>query len=150
MLIWAWRSYYSTYLHYCIAVMQFLVEYSGDMCDYVYFSILDVCPLLHWNRGNLTLSLLPTSDLRISFLGDDGHVERLSTLRSNSDCSSVTIEGISADNCGRSFMIRVPTIAEPFYFWCSEKSLLLGKELLDKVSYLVNDIPMCLLPTTKC
>ncbi|KAK1409324.1 hypothetical protein QVD17_35850 [Tagetes erecta] len=88
-------------------------------------------------RGNLTLSLLPTSDLRISFLGDDGHVERLSTLRSNSDCSSVTIEGISADNCGRSFMIRVPTIAEPFYFWCSEKSLLLGNELLDKMKNLL-------------
>lgn len=43
------------------------------------------------------------------------------------------IEGISADNCGRSFMIRVPTSDEPFYFWCSEKSKLLGNELLDKV-----------------
>ncbi|KAI7741078.1 hypothetical protein M8C21_006480, partial [Ambrosia artemisiifolia] len=83
-------------------------------------------------RGNLTLSLSPTSDLRISFLGDDGRVERLSTLRNISDCSSVVIEGISADNSGRSFMIKVPTTAKCFYFWCSEKSRLLGNELLDK------------------
>ncbi|XP_076924611.1 uncharacterized protein LOC143587106 [Bidens hawaiensis] len=93
------------------------------------------------SRGDLTLSLLPTSDLRISFLGDDGHVERLSTLRSISDCSSVMIEGISADNCGRSFMIRVPTSDEPFYFWCSEKSKLLGNELLDKMKNLLEKKP---------
>ncbi|KAJ0705277.1 hypothetical protein HanPI659440_Chr14g0571731 [Helianthus annuus] len=92
-------------------------------------------------RGNLTLSLLPTSDLRISFLGDDGHVERLSTLRTISDCSSVMIEGISADNCGRSFMIKIPTIDEPFYFWCSEKSILLGNELLDKMKNLLEKKP---------
>nr|GEU39162.1 hypothetical protein [Tanacetum cinerariifolium] len=91
-------------------------------------------------RGNLTLSLLPTSDLRISFLGDDGHVERLVTLRNISDCSSVTIEGISADNSGRSFMIRVPS-TEPFYFWCSEKSSLLGNELLDKMKNLLDKKP---------
>ncbi|KAK9061039.1 hypothetical protein SSX86_018219 [Deinandra increscens subsp. villosa] len=88
-------------------------------------------------RGNLTLSLLPTSDLCLSFLGDDGRVERLSTLKNTSDCSSVMIEGISADNCGRSFMIRIPTFAEPFYFWCSEKSILLGNELLDKMKNLL-------------
>ncbi|XP_076948501.1 uncharacterized protein LOC143620762 [Bidens hawaiensis] len=93
------------------------------------------------SRGDLTLSLLPTSDLRISFLGDDGHAERLSTLRSISDCSSVMIEGISADNCGRSFMIRVPTSDEPFYFWCSEKSKLLGNELLDKMKNLLEKKP---------
>ncbi|KAI3799981.1 hypothetical protein L1987_35287 [Smallanthus sonchifolius] len=92
-------------------------------------------------RGNLTLSLLPTSDLRISFIGDDGHVERLSTLRNTSDCSSVMIEGISADNCGRSFMIRIPAIDEPFYFWCSEKSMLLGNELLDKMKNLLEKKP---------
>lgn len=91
--------------------------------------------LLHWNRGNLSLSLLPTSDLCISFLGDNGDVERLSTLRNISDCSSVMIEGISADSSGRSFMIRVPS-GDPFYFWCSEKSRLVGYELLEKVDIL--------------
>ncbi|XP_076918595.1 uncharacterized protein LOC143579075 [Bidens hawaiensis] len=51
------------------------------------------------------------------------------------------IEGISADNCGRSFMIRVPTSDEPFYFWCSEKSKLLGNELLDKMKNLLEKKP---------
>ncbi|KAI3721090.1 hypothetical protein L2E82_32094 [Cichorium intybus] len=91
-------------------------------------------------RGNLTLSLMPTSDLRISFHGDDGHVERLSTLRNLSDCPSVVIEGISADNSGRSFTIRVPS-ADPFYFWCSEKSRLAGNELLDKMKNLLEKKP---------
>ncbi|XP_021973736.1 uncharacterized protein LOC110868788 [Helianthus annuus] len=92
-------------------------------------------------RGNLTLSLLPTSDLRISFLGDDGRVEHLSTLRNISDCSSVVIEGISADTSGRSFMIKVPTSAKCFYLWCSEKSRLLGNELLDKMKNLLETKP---------
>nr|XP_043631441.1 uncharacterized protein LOC122602895 [Erigeron canadensis] len=91
-------------------------------------------------RGDLTLSLLPTSDLRVSFCGDDGHIERLSTLRNASDCSSVRIEGISADNSGRSFMIRVPN-ADTFYFWCSEKSRLLGNELLEKMKNLLEKKP---------
>lgn len=86
----------------------------------------------------MTLSLLPTSDLRISFLGDDGHVDRISTLRNITDCSGVVIEGISADNSGRSFVVRVPN-AEPFYFWCSEKSRLLGNELLDKVGIIFSE-----------
>ncbi|KAI3705052.1 hypothetical protein L1987_75283 [Smallanthus sonchifolius] len=92
-------------------------------------------------RGNLTLSLLPTSDLRISFLGDDGHAERLSTLRNISDCSSVVIEGISRDNSGLSFIIKVPTSSKHFYFWCSEKSRLLGNELLDKMKNLLKKKP---------
>ncbi|KAL4576171.1 hypothetical protein LXL04_012260 [Taraxacum kok-saghyz] len=91
-------------------------------------------------RGNLTLSLLPTSDLRISFVGDDGDVERLSTLRNISDCSSVTIEGIFADNSGRSFLIKVPS-HDPFYFWCSEKSRLVGNELLEKMKSLLEQKP---------
>ncbi|CAH1438724.1 unnamed protein product [Lactuca virosa] len=91
-------------------------------------------------RGNLSLSLLPTSDLCISFLGDDGDVERLSTLRNISDCLSVMIEGISADSSGRSFMIRVPS-GDPFYFWCSEKSRLVGYELLEKMRNLLEKKP---------
>ncbi|XP_024990067.1 uncharacterized protein LOC112524473 isoform X2 [Cynara cardunculus var. scolymus] len=91
-------------------------------------------------RGNLVLSLLPTSDLRISFLADDGYAERLSILRNISDCSSVVIEGIPADSSGRSFAIRVPS-RDPFYFWCSEKSRLLGNELLEKMKNLLDRKP---------
>ncbi|KAI3809127.1 hypothetical protein L1987_25096 [Smallanthus sonchifolius] len=91
--------------------------------------------------GNLTLSLLPTSDVCISFLGDDGHAERLSTLRNILDCSSVVIERISTDNSGRSFIIKVPTSSKHFFFWCSEKSRLLGNELLDKMKNLLKKKP---------
>lgn len=84
------------------------------------------------NRGNLNLTLLPTSDLRFSFIGDDGCTDRLLTLRSNSQCSAVVVEDIPADMSGRSFVIKIPD-GEVFYFWCSEKSKLLGDELLTKV-----------------
>lgn len=87
------------------------------------------------NRGNLSLSLLPTSDLRISFIGDDGSTDRLATLCTVLDCSTVGIEGISADQSGRSFLIKIPD-GQIFYFWCSEKSKLLGDEMLRKVNFL--------------
>nr|KAJ0191804.1 hypothetical protein LSAT_V11C800394500 [Lactuca sativa] len=88
--------------------------------------------------GNLVLSLLPTSDLRILFVGDDGHAERISILRNTTNCSYVVIEGIPTDTSGRSFVVRVPM---PFYFWCSEKSKLLGDELLEKMRKLLERKP---------
>lgn len=80
--------------------------------------------------------MLPTSDLRLSFVGDDGHTERLFILSSKSQCSAVTIEEIAADNSGRSFLIKAPD-DQAFYFWCSEKSKLLGIELLAKVHFTI-------------
>ncbi|PWA59174.1 hypothetical protein CTI12_AA392300 [Artemisia annua] len=91
-------------------------------------------------RGNLVLALLPNSDLRLSFLADDGPSERLSILRNVSDCSSVVIEGILADSSGRSFAVRIPD-RDPFYFWCSERSSLLGNELLTKMKDLLKRNP---------
>ncbi|XP_076939475.1 uncharacterized protein LOC143608269 [Bidens hawaiensis] len=91
-------------------------------------------------RGNLVISLLPSSDLRISFLSDDGHTETLSILRNTSDCSSVMSEGIPTDNSGRSFSVRLPN-KDPFYFWCSEKSRLLGNELLEKMRNILERKP---------
>lgn len=81
---------------------------------------------------------MPTSNLRISFIGDDGQIERLSTLSSTSS-SSVEIEEIPADKSGRSFAMRIAG-CENLYFWCSEKSKLLGDELLDKVHPLIQII----------
>ncbi|KAG5557914.1 hypothetical protein RHGRI_007982 [Rhododendron griersonianum] len=89
--------------------------------------------------GNLNLTLLPTSDLRFSFIGDDGHTERLLTL-SNSQCSAVVVEEIPADMSGRSFLIKIPD-GEVLYFWCSEKSKLLGNELLTKMKDLLKRKP---------
>ena len=86
------------------------------------------------DRGNLNLTVLPTSDLRLSFVGDDGSTERLFTLSGKSQCSDVTVHEIAADNSGRSFLMKVLD-GKTYYFWCSEKSKLLGIELLTKVHY---------------
>ncbi|KAG5033030.1 hypothetical protein JHK82_016597 [Glycine max] len=84
------------------------------------------------HRGNLTLVLLPSSDLRLSFIGDDGRTERLFTLTNKSQCSGVMVDEIPTDSSGRSFLVRTPD-SRICYFWCSEKSKLLGIELLGKV-----------------
>ncbi|XP_010256647.1 PREDICTED: uncharacterized protein LOC104596991 isoform X2 [Nelumbo nucifera] len=97
-----------------------------------------LCPTA--TRGNLNLTLLPTSDLRISFIGDDGCTERLATLRDNSESMAVVIEEIPADNSGRSFLIRLPG-SQVLYFWCAEKSKLLGIELLAKMKDLLRKKP---------
>ncbi|KAJ4969704.1 hypothetical protein NE237_002803 [Protea cynaroides] len=90
-------------------------------------------------RGNLYLILLPTSDLRISFAGDTSCTEKIATLSNNSE-SSVAIEEIPADNSGRSFLIKLPD-GKASYFWCSEKSKLLGMELLAKMKDIVRRKP---------
>lgn len=76
--------------------------------------------------------VLPTSDLRLSFIGDNGHSEQLFTYANKSQCSAVSIEELSADSSGRSFVIRIAD-GSTFYYWCSEKSKLLGIELRRKV-----------------
>lgn len=92
---------------------------------------------------------MPTSDLRLSFIGDDGHTERLLTLSSKSECSAVVIDDILADNSGRSFLVKSPD-GRAAYFWCSERSKLLGIELISKVCirlqpallFLISEYPM--------
>ncbi|KAG2730446.1 hypothetical protein I3843_01G286900 [Carya illinoinensis] len=96
-----------------------------------------LCPT--GTRGNLNLAVLPTSDLRLSFTGDDGLTERLFTI-SKSQCASVEVDEIPADNSGRSFHIKIPE-GQVFYFWCSEKSKLLGMELLAKMRDLLKRKP---------
>lgn len=90
-------------------------------------------------RGNLILSLLPSSNLRISFTEDDGFSERLATLSSNFKNPAVMVEDITADSSGRSFVIKIH--GSEFYFWCSEKSKLLGNELLAKMKDLLERMP---------
>ncbi|XP_017430395.2 uncharacterized protein LOC108338168 [Vigna angularis] len=92
------------------------------------------------NRGNLTLVLLPSSDLRLSFIGDDGKTERLFTLTSKSQCSTVVVDEIPTDRSGRSFFISAAD-SRAFYFWCCEKSKLLGIELLGKMKDLLKRKP---------
>ncbi|KAK7320621.1 hypothetical protein VNO77_30264 [Canavalia gladiata] len=92
------------------------------------------------NRGTLTLVLLPSSDLRLSFIGDDGKTQRLFTLTSKSQCSAVMVDEIPTDSSGRSFLVRTPD-SKTFYYWCSEKSKLLGAELLGKMKDLLKRKP---------
>lgn len=94
----------------------------------------------HLIRGNLNISALPTSDLRLSFIGDDGNTERLFTLSSNAQNSVVAIDEIPVDSSGRSFVIKIPD-GRHFFFWCSEKSKLLGAELLAKMKDILNRRP---------
>ncbi|KAF5738472.1 hypothetical protein HS088_TW13G01371 [Tripterygium wilfordii] len=91
-------------------------------------------------RGDLNLTLSPTSDLRLSFIGDDGQMERLFSLSNKSQSSAVVVEEIAADSSGRSFQIRISD-SRVFYFWCSEKSKLLGIELLAKMKDLLKKRP---------
>ncbi|KAJ8770161.1 hypothetical protein K2173_011496 [Erythroxylum novogranatense] len=91
-------------------------------------------------RGNLNLTLLPTSDLRLSFIGDDGNAERLFTLSSTAECAAVNVEEIPVDSSGRSFHIKIEDDRD-VYFWCSEKSKLLGIELLAKMKDILKRKP---------
>lgn len=104
--------------------------------------LLICCYLCFICSGDLNLVMLPTSDLRLSFAGDDGKTETFCTLSCNSDCSTAVIEEIPADSSGRSFLVKCPD-SSVYFFWCSEKSKLLGIEVLAKVyflAFLVADI----------
>lgn len=78
--------------------------------------------------------MLPTSDLCLSFIGDDGTTERLFTVSSKAESPAVTVHTILADSSGRSFHINIAD-ARDYFFWSSEKSKLLGIELIAKVCY---------------
>jgi len=83
-------------------------------------------------RGKLSLGLLPSSSMRLTFTGDDGHSEQLALLNDGFEVSEVGVEEISADNSGRSFLVRTSE-SKTFYYWCAEKSKECGMELLAKV-----------------
>ncbi|URE37469.1 hypothetical protein MUK42_16463 [Musa troglodytarum] len=91
-------------------------------------------------RGRLNLNLLPSSNMHISFTGDDGCTERLAVLSNEFDSSDVIIKEISADTSGRSFLLKFPG-HRALYYWCSEKSKLHGLELLAKMKDLLRRKP---------
>ncbi|OAY66215.1 hypothetical protein ACMD2_14946 [Ananas comosus] len=97
-----------------------------------------LCPTT--TRGHLNLTLLPSSSMRISFAGDDGHTERLALVSNEFEDFEVIIEGISADSSGRSFQLKVSE-SRVLYYWCSEKSKHHGMELLEKMKDLLKRRP---------
>lgn len=91
-------------------------------------------------RGKLNLVLLPSSSMRLTFVCDDGYPEQLALLSNGFEFSEVMIEEISADNSGRSFLIRISE-SKVFYYWCAEKSKEHGMELLAKMKNLLDGRP---------
>ncbi|VAH46779.1 unnamed protein product [Triticum turgidum subsp. durum] len=91
-------------------------------------------------RGKLSLGLLPSSSMRLTFSGDDGCSEELALLNDGLEVSEVAIEEISADNSGRSFLIRISE-SKRLYYWCAEKSKECGMELLAKMKNLLQGRP---------
>ncbi|XP_072975665.1 uncharacterized protein [Typha angustifolia] len=91
-------------------------------------------------RGCLNLTLLPSSNMRISFISDDGHTERLALVSNGLEYSEVIIEEIPADSSGRSFQLKLSG-SQVFYYWCSEKSKHYGMELLAEMKDLLKRRP---------
>ncbi|KAL0919686.1 hypothetical protein M5K25_011799 [Dendrobium thyrsiflorum] len=91
-------------------------------------------------RGFLSLTLLPSSHMRISFTGDDSCIERLALVSNDPESPSVILENISADTSGRSFLLKFPD-SQILYFWCSEKSKDDGLGLLAKMKDLLSRKP---------
>ncbi|PKA52007.1 hypothetical protein AXF42_Ash008236 [Apostasia shenzhenica] len=96
-----------------------------------------LCPTS--TRGFLSLTLLPSSHMRISFTGDDGCIERLA-LVGNGEYSFAIIEEILADTSGRSFLLRLPS-SQVMFFWCSDKFKSDGMELISKMKDLLRRKP---------
>ncbi|MQL77102.1 hypothetical protein Taro_009501 [Colocasia esculenta] len=97
-----------------------------------------LCPTT--TKGYLQLTLLPSSDMRLSFCGDDGVNEKLGVVGHFAENSEVMIEEISADSAGRTFLLRFSE-NHASYFWCAEKSRLVGSELLSKMKDLLRRRP---------
>ncbi|KAF7016077.1 unnamed protein product [Triticum aestivum] len=91
-------------------------------------------------RGKLSLGLLPSSSMRLTFSGDDGCSEELALLNDGLEVSEAVIEEISADNSGRSFLVRISE-SKRLYYWCAEKSKECGMELLAKMKNLLQGRP---------
>ncbi|CAM0151505.1 unnamed protein product [Urochloa decumbens] len=91
-------------------------------------------------RGKLNLGLLPSSSMCLTFVGDDGYSEQLVLLSNGFELLEVVIEEISADNSGRSFLVRISE-SKVFYYWCAEKSKERGMELLTKMKNLLDGRP---------
>ncbi|XP_078427478.1 flocculation protein [Wolffia australiana] len=98
-----------------------------------------LCPTT--TKGYLQLALLPSSDMRLSFCGDDGVKESLAVVTHRAvESAQVSLSEISADGSGRTFLLSLPDF-RLLYFWCSERSPFLGSKLLAKMKDLLRKRP---------
>ncbi|KAL2650354.1 hypothetical protein R1flu_018482 [Riccia fluitans] len=84
------------------------------------------------SRGFLSLTIVPGSDLRLSFVPDEGFEDLLATISLYSESPSVALEEVPADVSGRTFLLKLSD-GKVLYFWQSEKSKSSGDELVSKM-----------------
>ncbi|KAH7387092.1 hypothetical protein KP509_16G004600 [Ceratopteris richardii] len=83
------------------------------------------------SRGYLSLSMLPSSEMRLSFVGDDDEIERIAAVKSTEDESQVHLEILNSDPSGRSFVLKVRD--GKHFFWQSERCMSEGKRLVSEM-----------------
>eukprot|EP00250_Pteridium_aquilinum_P013171 c21178_g1_i2 orf=375-2201(-) len=72
--------------------------------------------------------MLPCSEMRLSFIGDNGEIERIAAVKSIVEDAHVAIEMLDADPAGRSFIVKLS--GGKHFFWQSERSMMVGDELV--------------------
>eukprot|EP00249_Psilotum_nudum_P023974 c29045_g1_i1 orf=372-3281(+) len=97
-----------------------------------------ICPTA--TRGYLSLIMLPSSEMRLSFIGDNGAVERVAVVRPGSDIPPVRLILLPPDTSGRTFVIKIHGGGQAF-FWQSEKFKDVGTQLLSKLRDLLRQRP---------
>jgi hypothetical protein len=84
------------------------------------------------NRGYLSLRMLLSSEMRLSFVTDAGITEWIPARSSELETSGVILEYLATDPSGRSFVLKSPGDKLSF-FWQSESSKAVGDEKVCKV-----------------
>ena len=84
-------------------------------------------------RGYLNLAMLPCSEMQLLFTGDDGVIERIADIKSVDKSNNIALDILDPDPSGRSFVLKECDGGKHF-FWQSERSKVLGDELLGDVS----------------
>lgn len=97
-----------------------------------------LCPTS--SRGYLSLTMLPYSEMRLSFVGDNGSVERIASIRSGTEDPYVVLEMLLPDSSGKSFVLKLAGNKHAYY-WQSEKSKSAGDRLLSEMKDLLTRRP---------
>ncbi|KAH9547429.1 hypothetical protein CY35_11G034000 [Sphagnum magellanicum] len=97
-----------------------------------------LCPTT--TRGYLSLRMLLSSDMQLTFVTDAGITERIPVLSSGLETSGVILEHLAADLSGRSFVLKSPGHKLSF-FWQSEISKAVGDEMVCKMKDLLKRQP---------
>ncbi|BBM97900.1 hypothetical protein MPTK1_1g09280 [Marchantia polymorpha subsp. ruderalis] len=92
------------------------------------------------SRGFLSLTMVPGSVMRLSFIPDTGFPEVLAVMSSGSENPSFSLDMLPADMSGRTFQLKLAD-SKVLYFWQSEKLKSTGDELLSKMKDILSRRP---------